>query len=704
MLANLGFFAQLIAFLCCLYAATAAIVAMQRRHLPLLASARTAALITFPLLTLACGIVIWLLVTNTFNVDYVTRVTSLAMPTYLKVTALWGGQAGSLLFWSWLMSGFAAAAMLRKWERDRAFMPWVIVVLMITLGFFISLTVFFENPFARLWRVPASGEIFSGMLQPAGGLPFIPVDGRGLNPLLRHPGMIIHPPMLYIGFVGFVVPYAFAIAALATRRADDAWIRTTRRWTLVGWLFLSLGLILGGRWAYDVLGWGGYWGWDPVENAAFMPWLTGTAFLHSVMIQEKRGMLKKWNMVLIILTYSLIIFGTFLTRSGVLSSVHAFAQSAIGPMFFGFISLTFIASLVLLFRSWDSLRSEHQLDRLLSRETAFLLNNLLFMCLTGTVFLGTVFPMVTELLQSLGAAVPVVGQVLPAQTMSVGPDWYNTVTGPQFALLVLLMGVAPLVAWRQASARQLGRLLLAPFAAAVALVVVLALLGYTNPGALLGFGLSAFVAFTTLLEFWRGTRARQRSTGENAFAALTNLMARNRRRYGGYVIHLGVVLMAIGVVGSTFYQRETQARVRPGEQITLGRYIVTFEGLTEFNTIDDRHVARATVRVYRDGQYVGQLNPRRDFYFSTGDPMTIPGVRSTVEDDLYILLVTWEPIAADGATLKVYVNPLVNWIWAGGGVFILGTLVAAWPTPAETRRRVMRAVPAGPAARASRTP
>jgi cytochrome c-type biogenesis protein CcmF len=603
------------------------------------------------------------------------------MPLYLKVTALWGGQAGSLLFWSWLMGTFAGLALLRKWDRDRAFMPYVIAVMMITLGFFIGLIVFFENPFLRLWT-SATGATVSSMLQPAGAVPLLLSDGRGLNPLLRHPGMIIHPPMLYTGFVSFVVPYAFAMAALIVRRTDDEWIRTTRRWTLVGWLFLSLGLILGGRWAYDVLGWGGYWGWDPVENAAFLPWLTATAFLHSVMIQEKRGMLKKWNMVLIILTYSLVIFGTFLTRSGVLSSVHAFAQSAIGPSFFVFIGVSFIASLILLFREWDHLRSDHQLGSLLSRETAFMLNNLLFLGIAAVVFWGTVFPMISEL--------------VTGQTITVGPPFYNQATGPLFAGLVLLMGIAPLMAWRQSSARQLGKLLRVPFAAALVLVAGLAVAGMRSAGALLGFGISAFVALTTLIEFWRGARARMRSTGENPLTALLNLTARNRRRYGGYLIHLAVIIMTIGIIGSNFFQIETQGQLKPGEQLTLGRYVVTFDGLDEFFTEDGRQVARATVSVYRDGQFISQLHPRRDFYLESQQPMTIPGVRSTVEDDVYVLLVTWEPLAANGATFKIYVNPLINWVWAGGVVFILGTLVAAWPDASESRRRVTSPAAAAP--------
>jgi len=371
MIANLGFGALVITLFISLYGIGASVYGLLKSKPAWVDSARKAMLLTFPLLTLSALSIIYLLATDHYEVEYVASVTSLSMPMYLKITALWGGQAGSLVFWSWLMAAFASAVTLRKWDRDREFLPWVIVVSLVTLSFFLSLNIFVENPFARLWALP-SGQIEKYMFQPAGGQLFYPQDGQGLNPLLRHPGMIIHPPMLYLGFVSFVIPYAFAIAALVTGRTDDRWIRLTRRWTLWAWMFLSLGLVLGGRWAYDVLGWGGYWGWDPVEIAAFMPWLTGTAFLHSVMIQEKRGMLKQWNMVLIILTYDLVIFGTFLTRSGVLSSVHAFAQSAIGPLFFGFIGLTLAVSLGLVMTRWNTLRGEAEMKSLLSREALFL--------------------------------------------------------------------------------------------------------------------------------------------------------------------------------------------------------------------------------------------------------------------------------------------------------------------------------------------
>ncbi|MBI3243591.1 MAG: heme lyase CcmF/NrfE family subunit [Chloroflexi bacterium] len=680
---TLGLASLFLAFLCAIYGAVVALIAAPRKATAWVESARNAAMLTWPLITLAALSIIIMLVKGQYDVEYVTHVSSRAMPWYLKVTALWGGQAGSLLFWSWLMSAFTSAAMLRRWDRDRSMMPYVIAASMITLAFFLSLSLFVENPFQRLWQNEITGEIGPALLQPANSSLFTPLDGNGLNPLLRHPGMIIHPPMLYLGFVSFIIPYAFAIAALATGRTDDEWIRTTRRWTLVAWLFLSLGLILGGRWAYDVLGWGGYWGWDPVENAALLPWLTGTAFLHSVMIQEKRGMLKVWNMILIISTYSLVILGTFLTRSGVLSSVHAFAQSAIGPLFFAFIGITFAISMGLLFHRWDSLKSETQLDSLLSREAAFLLNNLLFLGVAFATLWGTLFPIISEL--------------VTGQKVTVGPPFYNQVNGPLLAAIVLLMGVAPLVAWRKASARSLGRLMWIPAVLTLVALVAFYLLGARSFGALLGYGIATFVGLTTLSEFARGVRARMR-LGENPALALINLAARNRRRYGGYVIHLGVVVMAFGVVGSYMFQQETQATLNRGETLSLGGFTMKFDSVAQFNTDDRREVTRATVSVFdAGGSPVGVLHPRRDFFLDSGQPMTIPGVRSTLGEDFYVLLVDWQPISSNSATFKIYVNPLINLVWWGGIIFIIGTLVAAWPDAAEEKRYV--SAPAGVATR-----
>jgi cytochrome c-type biogenesis protein CcmF len=664
MIANLGYGALVVTLLVSLYGVGAAFYGARKNKAAWVDSARNAMLLTFPLLTLSALCIVTLLVNGNYEVEYVASVTSNSMPTYLKITALWGGQAGSLVFWTWLMAAFASAVTLRNWTRDREFLPWVIIVSLVTLVFFLVMIIFFENPFARIWQPPL-GQPLVAMFPPAGAELLVQPDGRGLNPLLRHPGMIIHPPMLYLGFVAFVIPYAFAIAALITGRTDDRWIRITRRWTLVAWLFLSLGLILGGRWAYDVLGWGGYWGWDPVEIAAFMPWLTGTAFLHSVMIQEKRGMLKHWNMVLIILTYDLVIFGTFLTRSGVLSSVHSFAQSAIGPLFFVFIGLTFIVSVSLLLKRWNELKSEGEMNSMFSREALFTLNNLLFILILFVCFWGVIYPLISEL--------------FTGQKVTFGPEWYERITGPLFAGLLLLMGIAPLSAWKYSTAKTLGKSAWKPFLVSLAVPVIVVITGMRQPFAILGLWLCAFVASVTLYEFWRGAMARRRIRQENPFLALWRLAGRNRRRYGGYIIHLGVVLMALGIIGIEIFQTQTQGTIAQGESLTLGNYIVRYDSLANFDYKDGRNVARAVVSVFKDGELVGELYPRRDYYYESQQQMTIPGVRSTLEDDLYVLLADWQPIATQGATFRVYHNPLVNWLWLGAFVFILGTLVAAWP-------------------------
>jgi len=664
MIADFGFGVLVLTFLVALYSVFAAIYGEVKKVPALVESARRAMLLTWPLVTLTASILIYLLITNHFEVQFVYEVTSRSMPTYLKITAWWGGQAGSLLFWSWLMSAFASLVTLRKWDRDRELLPWVIVVACITMAFFLGLNVFFENPFAQLFQTFDGIKPFT--FKPLDGVLFTPQDGRGLNPLLRHPGMIIHPPMLYLGFVSFVIPYAFAIAALITGRTDDRWIRITRRWTLWAWLFLSCGLVLGSRWAYDVLGWGGFWGWDPVEIAAFMPWLTGTAFLHSVMIQEKRGMLKHWNMLLIILTYSLVIFGTFLTRSGVLSSVHAFAESAIGPFFFVFIGLTFITSVALIFYRWDALRSETKMTSLLSREALFLLNNLLFISILVVCFWGVIYPIVSEL--------------FIGQKITVGPPFYERATAPLWASLLLLMGIAPLSAWGHSTVKTLGRAIWKPTIGAVIITAILFVTYTHNFFALLSFFLVALVILVTLYEYWRGANARQKSQGEDIFTALWNLTGRNRRRYGGYIIHISMVLMAVGIVGIEMFQVETQGTVGVGGSINLSGYEVKYRELASW---DDKpsgvNYTRAVVDVYQNGVYLGELHPRKDYYYDSQQSMTIPGQRATIKDDLYILLINWEPTSTEGTTFKVIVNPLVNWLWFGSLLFLAGIIIAAWP-------------------------
>ncbi|MCK5921443.1 MAG: heme lyase CcmF/NrfE family subunit, partial [Methylococcales bacterium] len=537
-----------------------------------------------------------------------------------------------------------------NWEKQRPLMPYALAIASVTQIFFLGISLFVENPFATLDVVPA--------------------DGNGLNPLLRHPGMIIHPPMLYLGFTGFIIPYTFAMAALISGKLDDSWIKVTRRWTLFAWLFLGLGLVLGGRWAYDVLGWGGYWAWDPVENASLLPWLAATPFLHSVIIQEKQGMFKRWNMILILLTYLLVIYGTFIVRSGVISSVHAFAQSAIGPLFFGFMSIMTIFSLVWLFIRWNELGSKNQLRSLLSRESAFLLNNFIFLAILGVTAWGTNYPIVSELFTN--------------EQATVGAVWYEKITGPLFAALLLLMGVAPLTMWFKTSLKRLemGMRMPALITSTISLILFFAY-DIRDWVAVLGYWIVTFATILTLLEFWKGTRARMKR-GENAFTALNNLIVRNRRRYGGYSIHLGILIMGFGIIGSNVYQQETQIRLKKGQSISLGDFDMTFNGVREYAGPDDLVVREANVDVYKKDRLVNTLTPRVELYTRTNQPMTIPDAHSTIGEDFYVLMVNWEGVSTTEATFRIYINPLINWVWAGGLIFFLGTLIAAWRDPAPS--------------------
>lgn len=675
MLANFGFGVVVLTFLLSIFNATAAVYGYYKGSYRWVESARRGMLLTFPLVTVAVATLIYLLASGHFELQYVWSVTSTNMPLYLKITALWGGQAGSLLFWSWLMSAFASLVMLRKWDRDREFLPWVVVITAVTLSFFLAMNIFFkdENPFARLWQ-SSNGDVTVAMFQPAGTTLLYLVQGQGLNPLLRHPGMILHPPMLYLGFVSFVIPYAFAMAALITNRTDDRWIRITRRWTLWAWLFLSCGLVLGMRWAYDVLGWGGYWGWDAVEIAALLPWLVGTPFLHTVVIQEKRGMFKKLNMFLIILTYVMVIVGTFLTRSGVLSSVHAFAQSAIGPMFFVFIGLSLVVSMSLLIHRWNDLKDEAPIGgmSLLSREALFLLAALLFGGFFIVCFWGIIYPIISE--------------IITGQKVTFGPTFYKTAVAPILATLLLLMGVAPLSSWTYGTIKTIGRSIWKPVIPTVLVMILLLIFGLRNWIALIGFTLISFVIWVTLYEFLRAARGRQKTLKENFLLSFWNLFERNRRRYGGYIIHIAMVLMAIGIIGVEVFQTTTQKSLAIGESMELSGYSVKFDSLAKFTVNDGRLVTRAVVSVYKDGTFLGNLFPRYDLY-PDGQPMTIPAVRSTLADDLYIVLVNWEDISQAEAPFKIYHNPLVIWIWIGSFVFIAGTLIAAWPERERMKRQ-----------------
>ncbi len=698
MLAEIGLSALILAFIAAIYAIPSAIYGGRYHKENWVYSARNASLLTLPLLLVSTGALLVALVTGQYQVSYVWSVTNPTTPLFYRVTALWGSQAGSLLFWSLLMSLFSVSALIINWRSHRRLMPWVIAYTMATLAFFLGLSLFLENPFARYWVTPG--------LAPTANIPsyiFIPENAitpqadvlaqtaRGLNPLLRHFGMIIHPPMLYLGFVGFIIPFAFAMAALASGDLSTNWIKATRRWVLVAWLFLSLGLILGGRWAYDVLGWGGYWGWDPVENAAFLPWLIGTAFLHSVMIQEKRGMLKTWNMFLVIGTFSAVIFGTFATRSGLIESVHSFARSEIGfPMFWFWFIITFISVGLILWR-WNrgELRDEHQFANILSRESLFVLNNVIFVALFVVIFWG-----------SFGA--PIISDLFAGTNITLGSEYFMQVTPPLFAALYILMGIAPLSAWGATSLSRLGRALIVPLALTVGLVVLMFLTGVHEPLALVAYGIVSMAGFVAIYEIYRGAAARHRGLGENWLTAVTALFGRNRRRYGGYIVHLGVTVIGIGVIGSTLFQQQTQQRISLGETITLGDYQLRYDDFEEGLAADGRYIQRAYTTLFRDGQEISQIQPRIDVYTnpdpSQNQSMTIAGAHSTLENDFYVLLVGWDAVSHQTATFRVYINPLINLVWWGGLILMLGTFIAAWPTetlPERVRQRVAHDQPIG---------
>ena len=779
MIAEVGLVSMLLALACAVYATVAALWGAGNRLAPgnvavplsgerskWVLSARNAALLAFGLLSLSCGALIIALVNGEFHLKYVYNTTMRSADVFFKVTALWGGQEGSLLFWSWLMSLFATAAVLINWRSHRRLMPIVLAVTMLTLAFFLSLTTFFANPFERFWADPDTGNVQTTPFQPADTAAVYPwrmpddsitlwfrephpgaqTDGLGLNPLLRHFGMIIHPPMLYLGFVSLVIPFAFAMSSLAVREVGPAWISATRRWALIAWLFLGMGLLLGGRWAYDVLGWGGYWGWDPVENAALLPWLTATAFLHSIMIQEKRGMLKRWNMFLIILTYWLVIFGTFATRSGVVSSVHSFAESPIGAPMLSFVSIVVIGSLALLASRWRALKSEAHVRGWFSREAVFMLNNLVFVIIAVVVFWG-----------SFGA--PIISELFLNQKITMGPTWFETWTGPLFAALLVLMGIAPMAAWRTSSAERMGRSLRAPtmftlalialllliagemnallvgavLAAAIAALLTgvymrisqnsdkrdlptvalinlligalaaLALLTFVpalnadplDTGATLAYGFLGFAGSATVWEYVKGVRARVRTRGETPLTALLRLFQIHQRRYGGYFIHLGIVVLGIGVIGSTLFQTETQQTLAQGEAMSIGNYTIRYDD-AGVNSGPDVMVMYADVTVSDGGREVARLSPQREVFVSArgNQSMTPPAVYSPLSGDLYIILANMEQMGAT-VTFKVYLNPLVGLVWFGGIMLIIGTAIAAWPHPERAPAEQRAEAPAG---------
>ena len=680
MSAEIGLAALTLAFTSALFAIFASLVGAKGSSSAWQQSGRNAALLTFPLMLLATSMLVAALLSEQYQLSYVFNVTDPQTPMLYRFTALWGSQKGSLLFWSLLMSGFTCGAIALNWRSERRLMPYAIATMMATLAFFLGLSLLVENPFARWWVLPDAplGEqVVSRVLIPPGAVPPLEENLRagaqGLNPLLRHFGMVIHPPMLYLGFVGLTIPFAFALSALASGDLSSGWIKATRRWTLIAWIFLSIGLILGGRWAYDVLGWGGYWGWDPVENAAFLPWLVSTAFIHSVMIQEKRGMLKLWNMVLVIATFSAAMFGTFATRSGVIESVHSFARSDVGfPMLAFWALMTLIALATLLWR-WQggALRDEHQFANLLSRESLFVLNNVVFIALFIAIFWG-----------SFG--LPIISELFLGKEVTIGAETFEFYVVPLFIAMYILMGIAPLSAWGMTSLKRLRTAVRPPLLATGLSIALLILSGMSLLVAVLGYGVVLFAGYVALFEIYRGAQARRRSLGESPLWAVAALFQRNQRRYGGYIVHLGVTVIGIGVIGSTIFQTEVQHTLARGETVAVRDYTLRFDDFVRAQAVDGRMMNISEVTVLRGGAEIARIRPRIDDYPQM--PMTIAGAHSTLENDVYVLLIAGD---RERATFRIYINPLVNLVWWGGILLIIGTVIAAYPKvlPARTMRK-----------------
>ncbi len=677
MLAEIGLVALVLSFVTAIYSAVVSTIGARQGKTNLVISGRNAALATFPLILISTLALLVALLTQDYQISYVWSVTDPGTPMIYRFTALWGSQKGSLLFWSLTMGLFTTGAILINWRTHRRLMPYSITYMMATLAFFIGLSIFFENPFDRYWLFPDAPEsqqvVQSALIPPNAIAPDadrLAETATGLNPLLRHFGMIIHPPMLYLGFVGFTIPFAFAMAALASGDLSTNWIQASRRWSLISWIFLSLGLILGGRWAYDVLGWGGYWGWDPVENAAFLPWLVGTAFIHSVMIEEKRGMLRKWNMILVISTFSAVMFGTFATRSGVIESVHSFAQSEIGfPMLFFWGGITLVSLVMFIWRrNQGKLESERRFASLLSREILFVLNNVIFMALFVLIFWG-----------SFGA--PIISELFLDTEITLGIEYFMQVTPPLFLALYILMGIAPLSAWGVSSAKRLGSALIVPLVMTLVTLIILFATGTTAIIALIGYGAVFLSGYVAIYEIYRGVKARRNNLKESWFTATRALLGRNQRRYGGYVVHLGVAIIGIGVIGSTLFQVETQQTVPVGGEISVEDYTLVYDGLTTAQASDGRWMDIANVTLLRNGNELAKLRPRIDLF--PQQPMTIAGAYSTVENDFYVLLAGNDD---QFATFKIYINPLVNLVWWGGLILILGTVIAVYPKTTQPAR------------------
>ncbi|MCL4840963.1 MAG: heme lyase CcmF/NrfE family subunit [Bryobacteraceae bacterium] len=646
---TLGALSILLAFCLAIYAVVGSVVGAVKHRPYLTKSAERAVYGVFFLLTVASGILVYALLVSDFRLAYVAARSNRAMPAVYKFAAWWGGQEGSLLLWSWLLSLYSAVVVFTNRRKLRDMMPWVLTVLMATQVFFLTLNAFVEPPF----QVLAVGKGVQAV-----------ADGQGLNPLLQYWTMAIHPPMLYLGYVGFIVPFAFAIGSLVTKQPGDAWIHTTRRWSLITWGFQSIGILLGAGWAYAVLGWGGYWGWDPVENASLLPWITATAFLHSVMMQEKKGMMKVWNMVLISATFFLCIFGTFLTRSGIVSSVHAFAQSSLGNWFVGFLAIGIALTTGLILRRLDYLKSEAHLESVLSRESSFLFNNLILLASCFAVLWGTMFPVITE--------------AVMGEKVTVGAPFFNKVNIPIGLFLLFLTGVGPLIAWRRSSWDSLKRAFFWPTICFAVTVAVLVGFGVRHFYALVSLGLCAFVTATIVMEFWKGARAISIKNKMNLLRATVELTHRNTRRYGGYLVHMGIVLMFIGFTGAAF-NKDTTREVKLGDHFKLGAYEFQVKEVSDGDN-PNYLWQHAVIGVSKGGKFVTDLMPEKRIYKASEQPTSEVAIRRQLNEDVYLNFAGMSQTEADRAIIQAYLFPLVSWIWIGFWVLMMGTIVCLIPS------------------------
>ena len=636
-MSDLGTIALMIALAACLYGTVVPHLGVRTNNWNLIRSAQNASIISFFLIAIASGVLIHALMVSDFSIFYVWRNSSVDMPMFFKVTAFWGGLEGSLLFWILVQSFFAMIVAFRYQYSNREIIPYVIATLNGILCFLLVLLLGWSNPLDLQATIPA--------------------EGRGLNPLLQHIAMVVHPPSLYLGFIGFSVPFAFAIAGMIRGKLDNEWVLTTRRWTLVSWYFLSMGLILGGQWAYEELGWGGFWAWDPVENAAFMPWLTGTAFLHSMMIQEKRNMLKIWNVVLIIITYGLTIIGTFLTRSGVVNSVHSFTQSEIGPAFLVFLAVILVVGFALLFRRIQMLESEHKMEAVLCRENVFLVQNVIFIGMAFTVLLGTTFPLLAEAIRGT--------------KLSIQAPFFNTIMAPMGYVLFFLMGIGTVIAWRKSSKESLRRNFQNPMITATLGTTILAVVIPFHLEALTIFWIAIFVTATILIEVGKAAQVKSKQLQAGLLVGLIHVFQRNQRRYGGLVIHLGVVLMFLGFAG-TFFSEERDLTLEREEMVPLNAYYLKFTGIEQFQVRNATHRA-AIIEVYnQDKQLLEVMKPAKSFYPTQPQPLTEIALRREFLKDLYLIFSSESGTDSKLVTIKAYVNPLVGWAWMALPVFTLG--------------------------------